>query len=68
MLLSEIYVKRFKKPFPVEEGFFCENSLEGSKVLDAVQRERRYSDEIQDPNDFGAQVDKNKKLHNQGGS
>jgi len=25
MLLAEIYVKKFKKPFPIAEGFFCEN-------------------------------------------
>jgi len=35
-LLAEIYVKRNpKKPFPLPEGFFCENALEGSKVLNA---------------------------------
>ena len=23
--LGEIYTKQFKKPFPIQEGFFCEN-------------------------------------------
>ena len=44
--LGKIYTKKFKKPFPLQEGFFCENSLEGSKVMTAEQRERRYSDDI----------------------
>ena len=44
--LGKIYTKKFNKPFPLQEGFFCENSLEGSKVMTAEQRERRYSDEI----------------------
>ena len=44
-LLGEIYTQRFKKPFPIDEGFFGENSLEGSKIMTAAQRERRYSDE-----------------------
>ena len=44
--LGKIYTKKFKKPFPLQEGFFCENALEGSKVMTAEQRERRYSDEI----------------------
>jgi len=36
-LLAEIYVKRNPgKPFPIKDGFFCENSLEGSKVLNAA--------------------------------
>jgi len=45
-LLKEIYTDRFKKPFPISEGFFGENALEGSKVMTAAQRERRYSDDI----------------------
>ena len=45
-LLGEIYYERFKKPFPINEGFFGENALEGSKVMTAAQRERRYSDEL----------------------
>ena len=34
-LLSAIYTKKFNKPSPLKEGFFCENALEGSKVLTA---------------------------------
>lgn len=45
-LLAEIYVKRNNKPFPIEDGFFCENTLEGSKVMNAAQRERANSDEV----------------------
>ena len=48
-LLGEIYTKKYNKPFPLCEGFFCENALEASKVLTAEQRERAYSDEIQAP-------------------
>ena len=57
-LLGKIYTKKFNKPFPLQEGFFCENALEGSKVMTAEQRERRYSDDIQMPTkeDFSAQV------------
>jgi hypothetical protein len=34
-MLARIYTKKFNKPFPLAEGFFCENTLEGSKVLTA---------------------------------
>ena len=45
-LLGELYTQRYNKPFPLKEGFFCENALEGSKVLTKEQRERAYSDDI----------------------
>jgi len=48
-LLGKIYTKKFNKPYPIKEGFFCENTLEGSKVMTAEQRERGYSDDIQMP-------------------
>ena len=48
-LLGELYTQRYNKPFPIQEGFFCENALEGSKVLTAEQRERAYSDDIKVP-------------------
>lgn len=50
-LLAEIYTKKFNKPFPVAEGFFCETTIHGSKVMTAVQRERAYSDDIKSPDD-----------------
>ena len=35
--LKTIYEERNPgKEFPVEEGFFCENTLEGSKVMTAA--------------------------------
>lgn len=45
-LLGNIYTKKFNKPYPINEGFFCENTLEGSKIMTSEQRERGYSDEI----------------------
>ena len=48
-LLGELYTQRYNKPFPIAEGFFCENALEASKVLTAAQRERAYSDDIKAP-------------------
>ena len=45
-LIAEIYTKKYKKACPIQEGFFCENSLHGSMVLTAAQRERAYSDDI----------------------
>lgn len=35
-LISKIYTKKFNKPCPLQEGFFCENTLEGSKVMTAA--------------------------------
>ena len=32
-LLAQIYEERYQKPFPVGPGFFCEDALEGSKVM-----------------------------------
>ena len=46
-LLRQIYEKRHPKhDFPIPTGFFCEDSLTGSKILTATQRERTYSDDI----------------------
>ncbi len=50
--LAEIYRQRNPgKTFPVREGFFCEDTLQGSKVMTADQRERAYSDDIKGPED-----------------
>lgn len=51
-LLAIIYKKLYKKDFPVKEGFFCEDTFQGSKILNPEQRERAYSDDIKGPNDL----------------
>ena len=49
-LLSEIYMKRYNKSFPVRPGFFCEEGgATTSFVLREEQRERAYSDDIKGP-------------------
>lgn len=46
-LLRQIYDKRHPNhDFPIPTGFFCEDTLTGSKILTATQRERTYSDDI----------------------
>jgi len=46
-LLRQLYEKRFPKhDFPIPAGFFCEDSMHGSKIMTSMQRERTYSDDI----------------------
>ena len=62
-MLAEIYEKKFHKDFPVKPGFFCEDTLEGSKVMNAGQRERAYSDDIKGPGEedtFGSRAANNR--------
>ena len=54
VLIEKIYTKNNpNKRCPIQEGIFCENTLEASKAMNEEQRNRCDSDEIKVPDSFG---------------